>query len=92
MSIQEMIKKQDKRIKEQARALNPQVWVGKNGLTEQVIGQINKSLKKRKIVKIKFLKSFLEKNNKKQAAEKLAKFTESEVVDATGFVVVLYKR
>ncbi len=92
MSIQSMIKKQDNRIKEKAKAIKPQVWIGKNGLTEQVIEQIKKLLKKRRILKIKLLKSFLEKNNKKHAAKKLAELTESEVVDSTGFVVVLYKR
>ena len=92
MSIQGMIKKQDKRIQTQARAIKPQVWIGKNGLTDEIIRQVNLLLKKRKLVKIKLLESFLEKTDKKQAAKKLAKLTESEIVYATGFVVVLYKR
>ena len=92
MSIQGMIKRQNKNIKEKAKFLKPQVWIGKYGLKDSVIEQINRLLKKKRVVKIKLLKSFLEKNDRKQVAKRLAQLTKSEIVDATGFVVVLYKR
>lgn len=92
MNIQNTIKRQDKKLKEQAKALKPLIQIGKNGLTESVVQQIIRLIKKRKLVKIKFLKSFLESNNKKEAAKKLAEMTNSEIVYQTGFVVALYKR
>jgi RNA-binding protein YhbY len=49
-------------------------------------------LVKRHLVKVKFLRSFLEDNDRKEAASKLAKATESDLLDQVGFVVVLYKR
>lgn len=92
MTIQNTTKKQDKELKKEAQALKPLIQIGKNGLTPTLIEQVNMLLKKRKLVKVKFLKSFLEDNDKKEAAEKLAEFTSSKIIYATGFVVALYKR
>ena len=75
-----------------AKALKTQVQIGKNGLTQASILQVNMLLKKHKLIKVKFLKSFLENNDKKLVAKKLALLTNSEIVYRTGFVVALYKR
>lgn len=92
MSIQNTTKDQDKKLKKEAQALKPLIQIGKNGLTSTSIEQVNRLLKKRKLVKVKFLKSFLGDHNKKEAAEKLAELTGSKIIYATGFVVALYKR
>lgn len=86
---------QDGQIKElraKARAMEPLVRIGKNGLTESVVNQVALLLKKRKLVKVKFLKSFLENNERKSSAAELASATGSELIEQVGFVVVLYKR
>jgi len=49
-------------------------------------------MKKRKLVKVKFLRSFLEAHDRKKAAAELAEKTGSTLVDQVGFVAVLYKR
>jgi RNA-binding protein len=79
-------------LKDKARLLEPIVRIGKNGLTDPVVEHICKMLVKRHLVKVKFLRSFLEDNDRKEAASKLAKATESDLLDQVGFVVVLYKR
>lgn len=83
-----------KELKEKAKHMEPLVRIGKNGLTESTINEIAKHLKKKKLVKIKMLSSFLEgkeKNFKKEAANEIACKTGSELIDLTGFVVVLHK-
>ncbi|NQU78986.1 YhbY family RNA-binding protein [Candidatus Woesearchaeota archaeon] len=87
-----LTKDEIKKLKQKANALEPLVRIGKNGLTESVVAQIKKLVTKRKIVKIKFLRSFLDSNDKKAAAKDLANSTDSEIVEQVGFVVVLYKR
>jgi RNA-binding protein len=80
-----------KELKGNAKLLEPVVRIGKNGLTDEVIVQISKVLDKRRLIKIKFLRAFLENNDRKKAAEELAKKTRSLLVEQVGFVAVLYK-
>jgi len=56
------------------------------------VSEIAKLLRKRRYIKIKLLHSFVEGNDRKKAAKDLALDTKSEIIDQTGFVVVLYKR
>ena len=81
-----------KKLKKKARLLEPLVRIGKNGLTDAVIVQVKRLVKKRKLVKVKFLRSFLETHDRKTAAKRLADATGSELIDQVGFVAVLYKR
>ena len=80
-------------LKQKAKGLLPLLRIGKNGITENQIKEIKKLLQKKKLVKIKLLKSFIEptKKKRKEIARDLAKKTDSELVDLTGFVIVLYK-
>jgi RNA-binding protein len=63
--------------------------IGKAGLTDSVIEEIRKQLKKRKIIKVKFLPSHASGKDKKQFAGELARKTGAIVVSQVGFVVVL---
>jgi len=89
---EEMTPGELKALREKAKLLEPLVRIGKNGLTESSLLHIKKLVDKRKLVKVKLLKSFLEANDRKAAAGLLAKGTGAELVDQVGFVVVLYKR
>ncbi len=66
------------------------VRIGKNGLTESVVEEIRAQLKKRKVIKIKFLKN-TDRSDMKDKAEELAEMVGAEVVDVRGFTVVLMK-
>jgi len=81
-----------KELKARANGLDPQVRVGKNGLTDGIVKEITDQLRAKKLVKIKFLKAFLENIDKKSAFAELASTTGSVIVDQTGNVVVLWKR
>ena len=52
-------------LRSKAKTLEPVVRIGKSGLTDSMIGEINKNLIKRKLIKIKLLKSPGDKNKKK---------------------------
>jgi len=69
------------------QTLQSTVHVGKDGVTEKVIEEIEKQLKKNKLVKIRLLPSL--EMDRKDAAEKLAEETESTLIEVRGFTVVL---
>ncbi len=80
-----------KELKSKAMGLEPIILVGKSGLTGSVIQEIKIQLKKRKLIKIKFLRSIVKEKGKKELAEELASKTNSRIITKVGFVVVLYK-
>ena len=80
-----------KELKSKAMALEPIIIVGKSGLTDSVIKEIKIQLKKRKLIKIKFLRSIVKEKGKKELAKELADTTGSKIIIQVGFVVVLYK-
>ena len=80
----------NKELVERAKLLEPVLRIGKSGLTEGVIAEIKKQLKKKKLIKIKLLKGAL--GNRKELAKEIAAKTGSELVQQVGFVVVLHKR
>jgi len=81
----------NKKLKEKSKTLEPIIRVGKNGLTENTIKEIKKQLNKKKLIKVKFLRSFIGDKNKKEVAKEIAQKTNSQLIDSVGFVVVLYK-
>ena len=81
-----------KKLKTQAKALKPILWIGKNGVTDNLVNELKYLLKRKKLVKIKFLRGFLEENDKKEVVQDLIAKTEAKLVDQVGFIVVLYRR
>ncbi len=59
-------------VKHKLQDAGPTVWIGKEGLTENSIVEIEKQLKKNRMLKIKILKSALQQENKKTIATKAA--------------------
>ena len=77
---------------EKAKALEPILRIGKNGLTEGMVKEIKEQLKRKKLINIKFLKAAMEGKDKKKFSAEVAEKTGGEVVYQVGFVVVLWKR
>ena len=70
--------------------------IGKRGLNEGVIREINMMLEKRGIVKVRMLRSFrlkgqLEGKDKRQLAKEIAERVNGKLVDFRGFVLT-FKR
>lgn len=80
----------EKRAK--ARTLYPAMQIGKSGITQGLIRELQKQLKLKKLIKIKLMKSFIEDKNKKEIAKELARKTGAELISQIGNVVVLGKK
>ena len=79
-------------LKEKAMNLEPMIRVGKNGLADNVINEIKLILDKRKMLKVKFLKSALHGKDKKEMVRELVDKTKADLVYAVGFVAVINKK
>jgi len=75
-------------LRSKGKNLEPALRIGKNGLTDGVISEIKVLLKEKNLIKIKFVKS----NGKEKMIENIVDKTESELIEAVGNVVVLYKK
>lgn len=84
-------------LKKESKGLDAVVQIGKNGVTVALIDQIKRILQKKKLIKIKLSRSFVEEQGaqgkkKKEIGQDLADSTNSLVVDVVGFTVSLAKR
>jgi RNA-binding protein len=70
----------------------PVMILGKGGLTDNIIKDLKTHLKKKKLIKVKLLKSFVDGKNKKELFNEIAQKTDSELVHKIGFVIVLEKK
>lgn len=77
-----------KNLRAKAKSIEPIIRIGKEGLNEKVIGEIMKALKKRKLIKIRILKS--SKENKGRIIDEITAKTGSVLVEKVGSVVVIY--
>lgn len=69
-------------------ALDPALRIGKAGITDNVVKQVIVLLKKRKVIKVKFLASAI-KDDKKELIKELVEKTRAKVLHKVGFIVVL---
>lgn len=81
--------KQKRFLKSKAHHLTPIFQVGKTGVNDNMIGQINEALEKRELIKVQILQNCME--EKEDVAEALSTGTDSEIVQVIGNVIVLYK-
>lgn len=87
-----------KKLKLQSKDLEPVVIVGKNGLTSETIEHIKSVVKKKKLVKIKLSRSYLDScleegdPSRKEIAQNIAKLTNSILVDSVGLTVCLARK
>ncbi len=71
------------------------VNVGKAGLTVEVVKQIKIVLQRKKLLKIKFLRSYVDAHEDKTTrvlAKELAEQTNGILIDVVGLVVILAKK
>ncbi|MGA3110535.1 MAG: YhbY family RNA-binding protein [Candidatus Bathyarchaeia archaeon] len=72
---------------------NPTIWVGKEGLTPQCTGEIEKQLQRSKMVKVRILPAAMQGDNTAQAiATKAAEQTGSGLVEVRGHVFILFRK
>lgn len=78
-------------LKSEANQLNPILNIGKNGVTDTLIEELNKQIKANRLVKVKVLKSAEEGKDVKTIAEEIASATRSTLIEVRGRTVVLYR-
>lgn len=71
------------------------VHIGKKGITEQVLSEIERHLKEKRKVKVRFLKSALASagvKDRKSFAKLLESMVEADKADVRGYTVTFYRR
>lgn len=82
--------KQKRYLRKQAHHLQPIFQVGKFGVNEQMVNQINDALEKRELIKVTVLQNCL--TDKQTIAAKLSDKTNATIVQIIGRQIVLYKQ
>ena len=80
---------QKQHLRSMAHHLKPVVQIGKNGLSDAFIAQVNKALDDHELIKVKF-QNF--KDEKDGLTEQLVEKTEAEFIGALGNVLILYRQ
>lgn len=80
------------KLRSKSKTMEPVVRIGKNGLTEGTVNEIKRQLKKKRLIKIKLLKSFIQEKNKKDLIKTISSITNSEVIESVGFILTLHKK
>ena len=81
--------KQKRFLRSNANNLQPLVHIGKSGLSESVIAQIEEALEAKELIKVTILQNCEE--DKNDIAAKLDNEVGIEVVQVIGSIIVLYK-
>jgi RNA-binding protein len=78
-------------LKSEANQISPVLNIGKNGVTDTLIEELNKQIKANRLVKVRVLKSAEEGKDVKTIAEEIADATRSTLIEVRGRTVVLYR-
>ncbi|MBF0213289.1 MAG: ribosome assembly RNA-binding protein YhbY [Magnetococcales bacterium] len=79
---------QRKFLRGQAHALQPVVWVGKDGLGETLLQEVDRALEDHELIKIKFNDH---KERKADLSEEIARETRSTLAGMIGHVAIFYR-
>lgn len=75
-------------LRKLAHPLSPVVFVGKDGLTDTLVGAINQAIAARELIKVKFNDH---KDRKQEIMERVVEQTGAELVGIVGHVATLYR-
>lgn len=77
-------------LRGEANSLDPIVHVGKEGITDSVIEQLNEALEDHELLKVRILESTG--RTTRSAAEELATATGANVVQVIGGIAILFRQ
>lgn len=81
--------KQKRFLRSKAQHVNPTFQIGKAGLNENMIEQLDEILENRELIKIHILQNNMD--DKSELARAVSEATNSELVQVIGSMIVLYK-
>lgn len=90
--MSELTSRMKHRIKRKLSGEKPTVWIGKNGVSPELLGEIGKQLDEREAVKIKILKTALKGEEPEQIASSTAEQTRGSLVEVRGHTFIVYRR
>ncbi|WP_027338582.1 ribosome assembly RNA-binding protein YhbY [Halonatronum saccharophilum] len=82
--------KQRSYLRGKANTMDPLFQIGKDGITEGVIEQVDEALEARELIKLRVLNNSL--YSAREAAHELLEKCEGEFIQAIGNVFVLYRQ
>jgi RNA-binding protein len=91
-SMSELTAGKKRFVKRTLSGEGPTILIGKGGVSEGVLKEVEKQLEKRKMVKVKLLGTALKGGKTKQIAIQIAERTEASLVEVRGYTFMLYKR
>ncbi|MCP3872688.1 MAG: YhbY family RNA-binding protein [Desulfobacteraceae bacterium] len=89
--MKELKGSQKKYLRGLAHKLNASAFIGQKGITETLIGEIDRALKATELIKVKF-NDFKEKDQKKALVAEITKATQSHLAGMIGHVAILYRQ
>jgi RNA-binding protein len=81
--------KQNKYLRGLSHELKPVVMIGNNGVTENVLSELEARLAHHELIKVRI--SGVDRDDRQQMAESLAEKSDSELVNTIGHIAVLYR-
>ncbi len=81
-----------KEMRQESKNMTPNMIIGKNGFTDNVIIKIKQDLAKHKMVKLKILQSYISDKDKNEVFDDIAEKTNAKVVDKIGFTLTLTRK
>lgn len=85
-------KKRMRRLQSRSRKTDPTIWVGKEGVSMELLKHVANQFKTRDLVKVKVQKSALAETETALVAGRVASSTGSTLVEVMGHTFTLYKR
>lgn len=86
--MHELTNTQRQYLRRLAHDLKPVVQIGKQGLTEQALASIDRTIEARELIKIKFLDF---QDQRQELSETIAKQLNSTLIGVVGNVAILYR-
>jgi len=90
MRIMQLSERQKKHLRRLAHPLHPLVMLGNAGLTDAVVGELDRALADHELVKVSARVG--ERTTRDAALEELARRTQASMVQRIGHVGVFYRR
>ncbi|MBS7643652.1 YhbY family RNA-binding protein [Candidatus Bathyarchaeota archaeon] len=84
--------KQRLRLRKEMAREHPTIWMGKKGITQEVIEEVSKQLDQNEVVKVRMLKSALQARKRDVLARLIAEKTGAELIEVRGNTFVIYRR
>lgn len=84
----ELNSKERSSLLKQSHSLSPRVWIGKKGLSDEIIENTDTIIEKHELIKTKFVDC---KDSKDEIIGKISEKTEAALVKIIGNIAVLYR-